>query len=119
MSTHSHHFSNFLIERIRKWDMVDNAILEEGKRTDAFGAVNNLVGNDEVPWFDLFLQTTDSGEGDNCPHANEAEGRDVSASRYFVWSIFMVQAMTSEEGNWYWLAGGWRWMLGYGNGRGG
>jgi hypothetical protein len=119
MSTHSHHFSNFLIERIRKRDMVDNAILEERKWTDAFGAVNNLVGNDEVPWFDLFLQTTDSGEGDNRPHANEAEGRDVSAGRYFVWSIFMVQAMTSEEGNGYRLAGGRRRMLGYGDGRGG
>ena len=61
--------------------MVDNTILEERKRTDAFGAVNNLIGNDEVPWLDLFLQTTDSGEGNNRPHTNEAEGRDVSASR--------------------------------------
>jgi hypothetical protein len=119
MSTHSHHFSNFLIEWIRKRDMVDNAILEEGKRTDAFGAVNDLIGDDEVPWFDLFLQTTNSGEGDNRPHANEAEGRDVSASRYFMRSILMVQAMTSEKGNRYRLAGGRRRMLGYGNGRGG
>ena len=86
--------------------MVYDAIFEESERADSFGAVNDLVGDDEISGLDLLLQATNSRESDDGSYANGAEGGNIGTSGHLVWSIFVVEAMTSEEGYGYWFACG-------------
>lgn len=87
--------------------MIYNTVLEERERADSLGAINDLIWDDEISRLDLFLQATNSRESDNGSNAERTECGNVSTSRHFVWSMFVVQAVASEEGDGYRLAGGW------------
>ena len=87
--------------------MIYNAVFEEGERADPFGAVNDLIRNNEISGLDLFLQAANGRESDDCSNANRAEGGDIRTSGHLMWGKLMVQAVTSKEGHGYRLACGW------------
>lgn len=100
------------VERVGEPDVADYAALEEGEGTDAFGAVDDLVGNDEIHGLDLFAEGTHGGEGDDGAYADEAEGGDVGSGRDFMGRELMIDAVAGEEGD------GDTIVLGYHDGRG-
>jgi hypothetical protein len=107
LATLPHNRSNLLVERVCEWHMVYNAVFEERERADSLGAVNDLIWDDKISRLDFLLQATNGREGDNGSHAERTESGDIGTSGHLVWGILVVQAVTSEEGNGYRLAGGW------------
>jgi hypothetical protein len=99
MSASPYDLRNALIERIAKRNVPNNASLEECKRSDALGAVNDLVRDDEVAGLDLLLQAADGGEGDDGADADGAEGGDVGAGGDLVRRDLVVCAVAAEEGD--------------------
>lgn len=87
--------------------MIYNALFEEGERADPFGAVNDLIRDNKISGLDLLFQAANGRESDDCSNADRAEGGDIRTSGHLVWSKFMVQAVTSKEGDGYWFACGW------------
>ena len=59
----------------------DARTIKERRRADTFRTVDDLVGEREVAWFDLFAEGADGGEGDDEPDAEGFEGGDVGAGR--------------------------------------
>lgn len=91
--------SHLFIEGICKADVADNPTLEEGKRPDAFRAVNSLIWNYEVHGLNLLPQGTDSREGNDASDAEMTKGRNVGLVWDLVGRKLMVGAMASEEGD--------------------
>lgn len=72
-----------LVERVAEHGMRDDArALEEGGWPDALGAVDDLVGDDEVPGTDLLAKGADGAEGDDGLDAERFEGGDVGLGGY-------------------------------------
>ena len=86
-----------VVERICKGDVTDDAGAEEGRLADALGAVEDLVRYDEVPWADIFFQTSDGGESDDGAHAEGAQGGDVCEVGDFAGEEVVVRAVAGEE----------------------
>lgn len=88
-----------LVKRIGESYMSYDTALEKGKRADALGAVNGLVGDDKVHGLDLLLQRADSRKGDDAADADAAESRNIGPVGHLVRRELVVQAMAREEGN--------------------
>jgi hypothetical protein len=108
-----------LVERIPKRDVSDEASLEEGKGADALCAVDDLVGNDEVPRFDLLPQGAHGGKGNDGADAEAAQRGDVGAGGHFVGGELVVEAVAGEEGDGEALSGRGGRVQEDGDGRGG
>ena len=119
MSAFPHNLSNLAVEGVREPHVPHHASFEERERANALGAVDDLVGHNEVPRFDRLLQASDCGESNDSSHAYVSECGDVGAGRDFVGSDFVVQAMAGQKGDWDGLAGGWGRVVKHGDGRGG
>ena len=63
------------------------------------GAVDELVGNDEVGGLVLFLERTDGGDGEDALHAELLEGVDVGAEVQLGGKNAMAAAMARQEGD--------------------
>jgi len=118
MAALAHDLGNSLVKGVREADVADHAALEEGERADALGAVDDLVGDDEVSGLDGFLQRTNGAEGDDGADAQTAQGGDVGAGRNLVGCDLVVQAVTRKEGDGDRLAGAGG-VVQDGDGRGG
>lgn len=94
-----HNSSQLRIERIRKADMANEPLLEEGKGAHALCAVDDLVGHDKVHGPDGLLQRADGAEGDDAAHADVAQGGDVCAGGDLVRGELVVLAVAREEGD--------------------
>ena len=77
--------------------MADESLLEEGKRTDPLGPVNDLVGYDKVHGLDLLLQGPHCREGDDAADANRPQGGNVGARGHFMRRELVVNAVTREK----------------------
>lgn len=95
------------VEGVGEGDVGDDAVVEEGKWADPLGAVDNLVGNDEVARFDGFLERADGREGDDGAAAEGAQGGDVGAGGDFVRGELVVGPVAGEEGDGDGVAGSW------------
>lgn len=115
----AHDGTDFRVEGVRETYVADHAAFEECEWADSLGAVDDLVGDDEVAGFDGFLEAAYSGEGDDGADAEVAEGGDVGASGDFVGGELVMEAMAGDEGDGDWLACGGRWVVEDGDGRGG
>lgn len=116
----AHDLGNTLVEGIGEADVADHAALEEGERADALGAVNDLVGDDEVAGLDLFLEGAYGAEGDDGADTEATESGDVGAGGNLVRSDLVVETMAGDEGNGDGLAvAGGRGVVEDGDGRGG
>lgn len=80
-------------------DVADEAVLEEGEGAVALGAVDDLVGDDEVHGADLLAQGADGGEADDGAHAQGAQGGDVGAGGDLVRRELVVLAVAGQEGD--------------------
>lgn len=88
-----------LIKWVAEGNVSHDTFLEECKRSDTLGAVDDLVGNHEITGLDLLLQAANGGEGDDGADTDGTQGSNVGAGRDFVGRNLMVQAMATEEGN--------------------
>lgn len=77
--TLAHDLCQRRVKGICEHDVSDHAAFEEGEGADAFCAVDDLVRHDKVARLDVLAQTADGGEGNNCAHAERAEGGNVGA----------------------------------------
>jgi hypothetical protein len=114
----AHDLRDALVEGVREADVADHAALEEGEGADALGAVDDLVGDDEVAGLDGFLQRADGAEGDDGADAQAAQGGDVGAGGDLVGCDLVVQAVARQEGDGDGLAVGGG-VVQDGDGRGG
>lgn len=78
------------VEGISESNMPDNTALEEGKGTDTFGPVNDLIGNNKVHGLDVLLQRADGRKSDDASHTNMSKGSNVGTIRHFVGSKLMM-----------------------------
>lgn len=97
MSTLAHHLGDALVKGVGKGDVGNHAALEVRPWPHALGTVNDLVWNDEVAWLDCLLETADSREGDDAPHADGAQGGNVWAGRDLVRGELVVRAVAAQE----------------------
>ena len=97
VSTGPNHLGDTLIEGVSERNVGNDASLEEGERTDSLGAIDDLVGDNEIARLDLLLQAADGGESDDGTDTDGAQGSDVSASRDLVGGDLVVQAVTAQE----------------------
>lgn len=88
--------------------MSHHTTLKEGKRPNSLCSINDLVWHHKVPRSNLFLQTSDRAERNDCPYTNGPQSGDIGADGNLVWCELMVEAVTREESNRYGLAGGRR-----------
>jgi hypothetical protein len=88
-----------LVKGVRKADMTNNTALEEGKGSDALGAIDDLVRDDKVHGLDLLLQRADGGEGNDASDTEVAESGDVGTVGDLVGRKLVVQAVAGEEGD--------------------
>ena len=78
--------------------MADDAFAEESG--DAMkGAVDELIGHDEVGGLVLFLERADGGDGEDALDAELLEGVDVGAEVQFGGKDAMAAAVAREEGD--------------------
>ena len=94
-----HYLSETRIEGIGKADVSNDTALEEGKRTNALCAVNDLVGDDKVHWLNLLLQRSNGGESDDGSNADVTQSSNVGAVGDLVGRKLVVDAMPRQEGN--------------------
>ncbi|EEP76437.1 hypothetical protein UREG_01286 [Uncinocarpus reesii 1704] len=73
--------------------------LEESPRSHPFCPINHLIRYHKIAWFNRLLQTANSGERDDAPHANGPESRNVRPAGYLVRCKFMMRAVSTEECN--------------------
>lgn len=120
VATLAHNLGDTLVEGVRETDVADHTALEEGERTDALGAVDDLVGDDKVAGLDLFLQRAYGAEGNDGADTEAAESSDVGAGGHLVRSDLVVETMAGDEGDGDGLAvGRGRGVVEDGDGRGG
>lgn len=101
----THDLGQTRVEGVAEADVAHHAALEEGERSDALGAVDDLIGHEEVAWVHLLLQRADGGEGDDGAHADAPQGGYVGAVLDLMRGELVVQAVAREEGNGDGLAG--------------
>src|ERR1700689_2558324 len=77
--------------------MTDDAITEEG-RNAMEGAIDELIGDDEVARFVLFFQRSDCGNRDDALDAKFLQRIDIGAEVQFRWKDAMTAPMAGEEG---------------------
>ena len=97
VSTGSHHFGDTLVERVAKRHVGDDTPLEERKRSDTLGTINDLVRDHKVAGLDLLLQAADGGEGNDGADANGTERGNVGAGRNLMRGDLVVHAMATEK----------------------
>ncbi len=95
----AHNGRQALVKRIGKGDVPDDAALEEGPRPHALGAVDDLVGHDEVARPHVRLQAADGREGHDVAHAERAQRGDVGAVRDLVRRVLVVEAVPRDKGH--------------------
>ena len=78
--------------------MADDAVAEEG-RDAVEGAIDELVGNDEVSGLVLFLERADGGDGEDALDAEFLEGVDVGAEVELGGKNAMAAAVAGEKGD--------------------
>lgn len=66
---------------------------------DVFGVVDDLVGDDKIYGFDVFLEGVDGGEGDDGVDVEGVEGGDVGMGGDFVGGDLVVGVVVGEEGD--------------------
>ena len=85
-------------DRIAEGDVADDALAEEGG--DAMeGAVDELVGDDEVGGLVLFFERADGGDGEDALDAELLEGVDVGAEVQLGGQDAMAAAVAGEKGD--------------------
>lgn len=99
VSTGPHDLGDTLVEGVTEGNVSDHAALEEGEGTDTLGAIDDLVGNDEIAGLDLLLQATDGGEGNDGANTDGAQSSNVGAGGNLVGSDLVVQTVTAQEGD--------------------
>lgn len=114
--TPPHDIANLLIKGIRERHVQDEPALEESKRPNTLGPVNDLVRHHEVARLDLLGQTSRGAEGDDAPDTEFAEGRDVGARGDFGRIVLVVHAVPRQKGDRGFMSGGWRWVFEDGDG---
>lgn len=86
-----------LVEGVTEGNVSDNTALEVSPWTDTLGAVNDLVGDNEVAGLNSLLETANSGESNDAADTNGAKSSDVGAGRHFVRGNLVVGAVTAQE----------------------
>ena len=81
---------------VTKCDVADDAVSEEGGLAGE-GAVDELVGDDEVGGFVLFFQAADGGDGEDGGDAGGLKGVDVGAEVELGGEDAMALAVAGEE----------------------
>ena len=85
-------------DRIAEGDVADDAVAE--KSGDAMkGAIDELVGHDEVGGLVLFLERADGGDGDDALDAEFLEGVNVGAEVQLGGKNAMAAAVAREKGD--------------------
>lgn len=77
----------------------DARALEEAGRANAFGAINNLGGEDKVAGGYFFTERADSTEGEDGADAEVFKGGDVGARGDGRGGDIVMFAMASDEGD--------------------
>ena len=114
----AHDLGNSLVKGVREADVADHAALEEGEGADALGAVDDLVGDDEVAGLDGFLQRANGAESDDGADTQATQSGDVGAGGDLVGCDLVVQTVARQEGDGDGLAVGGG-VVQDGDGRGG
>ena len=78
-------------------DVGDDAVAEEGVVLVAFGAVEELVDDDDVPRFVLGLEGTDSAGAEDPSHAEGLHRVDVGAVVEFAGADAVAASVSGEE----------------------
>lgn len=99
LSTGLDNLCEVAIEGVGKTNMTNHSLLEESERSDAFGAIDDLIREDEVHRLDLLLQGADGSESDNAAHTDMTQGGYVGTVGDLMRCKLMVNAMASKEGN--------------------
>ncbi len=91
-------FGHSRADRIAEGHVAHDAVAEEGG--DAVeGAVDELVGNDEVGGLVLFLERADGGDGEDALDAELLQGVDVGAEVELGGKNAMAAAVAREKGD--------------------
>ncbi|OAP62054.1 hypothetical protein AYL99_04257 [Fonsecaea erecta] len=107
MAAPPHHVPYLFIERIGEGDVTNHTFLEEGPWPDPLGPVNNLIGDDKIPWLNFLGQTACRRKGDDTSHADMTQGGDVRTRGDLVGREGVVWTVASQEGDGDGFAGGW------------
>lgn len=97
VSTLTHNLGNTLIEGVTKGDMSNYTAFKVCPRPHTLGTVNDLVRDNKVPRLDGLLKTADSGEGNDTPNTDRAQGGNVGTGRDLMRGNLVVRAMSAEE----------------------
>jgi len=97
LGTRLDHGSEPCVEWIREANMADDTAFKKGEGPHTLGPVDDLVWNDEVHGLNLFLQGTNSRQGNHTPHANVSEGSNVGSIGNFVRGELVMHAVPSEK----------------------
>jgi hypothetical protein len=97
--------SQLVVEWVRKSNMANNTTLEEGKRSDALCAIDNLVRDHKVHGLDLLLERADGREGDDASDTEMAESSNVGAVGNLVRRKLVVHSVTGKERHVYAIVG--------------
>jgi hypothetical protein len=81
--------------------MAHHAALKESKRSDALGAINNLIRDDKVSGLDLLLQRPNSRESNDATDTDGSERRNVGAVGNLMRCVLVVEAVARQEGDRY------------------
>lgn len=79
--------------------MTNYTALKEGEGPNAFGAIDDLIRDNEVHWLDFLLQRAHGREGDDAPHTQMPQGSNVGSVGDFVRRILVVQTVSGKKGN--------------------
>lgn len=93
----SHNLRDTLVERVAKRNVRDHTSFEESPWAHTLGAINDLVGNDEIAGLDFLLQATDGGEGDDGADTNRAQSSNVGARWDLMRCNLVVSTVPAEE----------------------
>ena len=99
VAARAHNLSQLDIEGVAEADVTDHALLKVCERTNALGAVDDLVRDYEVARADLLLQRADSGESDDSAHTEVTQSGHVGLVLDLMRREFMGEAVTREEGD--------------------
>jgi len=78
-------------------DVGDDSVAKEGVFRGLIGAIEELVWQDDVAGFVLWLEGTDGGDGEKPADIERAEGVNIRTVIEFVWEDTMTSGMASEE----------------------
>ena len=78
-------------------DVGDDSVAKEGVFCGLIGAIEELVWQDDVAGFVLWLEGTYGGDGEKPADIERAEGVNICAVIKFVWEDTMASGVASEE----------------------